>query len=114
MKNLMGVVWDRRFYHSNDLHQCIADFATFKAPTLNLLDAYHPMIRSGPRGRSESDVVEMRSLLACADIVALDAAAAKMLGHDPAAIRHIPLAASLGVGTMDLAAVDIRRVNLAA
>lgn len=113
LKNHMGVVWDRRFYHGNDLHQCIADFATFKAPTLNILDAWHPMVRNGPRGRAESDVVELRSLLASTDIVALDAAAAKMLGHDPAAIRHIPLAAALGVGTMDLEAVDIRRLSLA-
>jgi uncharacterized protein (DUF362 family) len=113
MKNLMGVVWDRRFYHSNDLHQCIADFATFKAPTLNILDAWHPMVRNGPRGRSETDVVELRSLLASADMVALDAAAARMLGQDPAAIRHIPLAAALKVGTMDLDAVEIRRIKLA-
>jgi uncharacterized protein (DUF362 family) len=112
MKNLMGVVWDRRFYHSNDLHQCIADFCTFKPPTLNLVDAYHPMVRSGPRGRSENDLVEMRSLLASTDIVALDTAAAKMLGQDPSAIRHIPLAAALGVGTMDLEKVDIRRLSL--
>ena len=113
MKNLMGVVWDRRFYHSNDLHQCIADFATFKAPTLNILDAYHPMVRNGPRGRSETDVVELRSLLASADMVALDTAAARMLGQDPAAIRHIPLAAALKVGTMDLDAVEVRRIKLA-
>lgn len=113
MKNLMGVVWDRRFYHTHDLHQCIADFATLRPPTLNVLDAYHPMVRSGPRGRAETDLVELRSLLASPDIVALDAAAARMLGHDPSAIRHIPLAAALGAGTMDLDAVDIRRLSLA-
>lgn len=113
MKNLMGVVWDRRFYHGNDLHQCIADFATFRPPTLNIMDAYHPMVRNGPRGRAEADVVELRSLLASADIVAIDTAAARMLGHEPAAIRHITLAAALGAGTMDLDAVDIRRLKLA-
>lgn len=32
MKNLMGVIWDRGFYHREDLHQCIADFVTFRAP----------------------------------------------------------------------------------
>jgi uncharacterized protein (DUF362 family) len=112
MKNLMGVVWDRRFYHGNDLHQCIADFATVLPPTLNLVDAYHPMVRNGPRGRAETDVVELRSLLASADIVAVDAAASRMLGHDPTAIRHIPLAAELKVGTMDLETVDIRRFKL--
>lgn len=113
MKNLMGVVWDRRFYHGNDLHQCIADFATVLPPTLNIVDAYHPMVRNGPRGRTASDVVELRSLLASADIVAVDAAASRMLDHDPSAIRHIPLAAALGVGLMDLEAVDIRRCKLA-
>jgi uncharacterized protein (DUF362 family) len=113
MKNLMGVVWDRRFYHTHDLHQCIADFATLRPPTLNVLDAFHPMVRSGPRGRAETDLVELRSLLASPDIVALDAAAARMLGHEPSAIRHIPLAAALGAGTMDLDAVDIRRLSLA-
>ena len=27
MKNLMGVVWERRPWHSMGLHQCIADFS---------------------------------------------------------------------------------------
>ncbi len=112
MKNLMGVVWDRRFWHRNDLHQCIADFLTFQKPTLNILDAYHPMLRNGPRGRSAADLVEMRSLLASTDIVALDAAAAKMLGLQPATVRYIKLAADMKLGTMDLERVDIRRFKL--
>jgi uncharacterized protein (DUF362 family) len=29
LKNNMGLVWDRGFWHSNDLHQCIADYALF-------------------------------------------------------------------------------------
>jgi uncharacterized protein (DUF362 family) len=112
MKNLMGVVWDRRFYHRNDLHQCIADFLTWRKPALNILDAYHPMVRNGPHGRSEADLVEMRSLLVSTDIVALDAAAAKMLGLQPAAVRHIKIAADMKLGTMDLEQVDIRRITL--
>ncbi|MBA4138763.1 MAG: tat (twin-arginine translocation) pathway signal sequence [Opitutus sp.] len=112
MKNLMGVVWDRRFYHRNDLHQCIADFLTFKRPTLNIMDAFHPMVRNGPRGRAAEDVVPMNSLLACTDIVAIDAAATRFLGHEPSAVRHISLAAALGLGTMDLNAIDIRRLKL--
>jgi uncharacterized protein (DUF362 family) len=112
MKNLMGVVWDRRFYHNNDLHQTIADFLTFRQPTLNILDAYHPMIRNGPRGKTVEDVVEMRTLLASTDIVAIDAAAAKLLGHQPADVRHVEIAAGMKLGTMDLTAVDIRRFKL--
>jgi len=112
MKNLMGVVWDRRFYHRNDLHQCIADFLTWRKPALNILDAYHPMVRNGPHGRSEADLVEMRSLLVSTDSVALDAAAARMLGLTPATVRYIKIAADMNLGTMDLDQVDIRRIKL--
>ena len=113
MKNLMGVVWDRGFYHRNDLHQAIADFLTLRPPTLNILDAYHPMVRNGPRGTSVEDLVEMRTLLASTDIVAIDAAAARMLGHKPADVRHVKLAAGMNLGTMNLENVDIRRFKLA-
>ncbi|MFA5264162.1 MAG: DUF362 domain-containing protein [Opitutaceae bacterium] len=113
MKNLMGVIWDRSFYHRADLHQCIADFVTFKRPTLNILDAYHPMFRNGPRGLTVEDLVEKRMLFACTDIVAIDAAAARVLDHDPADIRHIAMAAQHNVGIMDLSKVDVRRVKLA-
>jgi uncharacterized protein (DUF362 family) len=113
MKNLMGVIWDRMNWHRTDLHQCIADFVTLRKPTLNIVDAYHPMVRNGPRGKTVEDVVVMKTLLASTDIVAIDAAAAKLLDHEPANIRHIKLAADLNLGTMDLDKVDIRRFKLA-
>ncbi|PAW76140.1 MAG: tat (twin-arginine translocation) pathway signal sequence [Verrucomicrobia bacterium Tous-C9LFEB] len=112
MKNAMGVVWDRRYWHKNDLHQCIAEFQTFKKPALNIVDAYHPMMRNGPRGTNASDVVEMKCLIASTDPVAADAAAAKLLGHQPADIRYIPIAATLGLGSMDLDKMNIQRLQL--
>ena len=63
MKNLMGIVWDRRFWHDNDLHQCIADLPTEIQPDLNIMDAYRVMMRNGPRGVSVSDIVLMKSLI---------------------------------------------------
>jgi uncharacterized protein (DUF362 family) len=113
MKNLMGIVWDRGFYHRTDLHQCIADLLTFKKPTLNILDAYAPMVRNGPRGVSVDDLVVMRTLLVSTDIVAIDAAGAKLLDHQPSDIRHVTIAAGMKLGTMDLEQVDIRRFKLA-
>jgi uncharacterized protein (DUF362 family) len=113
MKNLMGIILDRRFYHRTDLHQCIADLLTFKKPTLNILDAYAPMIRNGPRGKSADDLVVMRTLLVSTDIVAIDAAGAKLLNHQPSDVRHIAIAAEMNLGTMDLEQVDIRRFKLA-
>jgi uncharacterized protein (DUF362 family) len=112
MKNLMGIIWDRGFYHRVDLHQCIADLLTFKKPTLNILDAYAPMIRNGPRGMSADDLVVMRTLLVSTDIVAIDAAGAKLLNHQPSDVRHIAIAAEMNLGTMDLEQVDIRRLKL--
>jgi uncharacterized protein (DUF362 family) len=113
MKNLMGIIWDRGFYHRVDLHQCIADLLTFKKPTLNILDAYAPMVRNGPRGKSADDLVVMRTLLVSTDIVAIDAAGAKLLNHQPSDVRHIAIAAEMNLGTMDLEQVDIRRFKLA-
>jgi uncharacterized protein (DUF362 family) len=113
MKNLMGVIWDRGAYHRIDLHQTIAHFLTFKQPTLNIVDAYHPMVRNGPRGISVEDVVEMRTLLVSTDIVAVDAAAAKLLGHQPADVRHVKIADQMKLGTMNLDQVEIRRFKLA-
>ncbi len=112
MKNLMGVVWDRGFWHSNDLHQCIADFATYRKPTLNVVDAYYVMKRNGPRGVSVEDVTTMKAQLLSTDIVAIDSAAAKLFGIEPRAVRHIQLAADRKVGRMDLDRLNIKRITV--
>lgn len=110
LKNLMGIVWDRRFWHRNDLHQCIADFGTFKKPDLNVIDAYYVMKQNGPRGVSVDDVVTMKSLIISADMVAADAASAKLFGLEPADIGHIKIADEMGIGTMDLSKLNIHRI----
>lgn len=112
MKNLMGVVWDRGYWHKNDLHQCMADFATAYKPTLNIVDAYNVMMKNGPRGVSRADIVQMKSLLISRDMVAADAAAAKLFGLEPAAVNHIKFGADMNIGRMDLSKLDIKRIIL--
>jgi uncharacterized protein (DUF362 family) len=112
MKNLMGNVWDRGYWHANDLHQCIADFATFRKPTLNIVDAYAVMKRNGPRGVSASDVAVMKAQLLSTDIVAVDAAAAKLIGENPADVRCIALASEMGIGRIQLDRLSINRIAL--
>ncbi len=112
MKNLMGVVWDRGYWHDNDLHQCIADFATFKKPTLNVVDAYRVMKRNGPRGVSVADVINMQYQIIGTDMVAADAAATKVFGIEPGQVKHIALAEALGVGTSNLESLRINRITL--
>jgi uncharacterized protein (DUF362 family) len=112
MKNLMGVVWDRKFWHRNDLHQCIADYATFRKPDLNIVDAYYVMKKNGPRGVSEADVVTLKSQIISTDMVAADAAAAKIFGKIPSEIDYIRIANEMNVGQMDLSKLNINRIML--
>lgn len=112
MKNLMGIVWDRRWWHRNDLHQCIADFATWRKPDLNIIDAYRVMTKNGPRGVSQSDIVMRNSLIISEDMVAADAAATKIFGSEPADIPHIKIAHEMGVGNMNLEELNIERIRV--
>lgn len=113
LKNMMGVVWDRGYWHSNDLHQCIADFALFeKKPVLNILDCYNVMVKHGPQGVSKEDVVQMKSQIITSDWVAGDAAAAKMLNIDPQRIDYIPIAHKMGLGNMNLESLNIKRIKM--
>ena len=117
MKNHMGIVWDRGFFHQNDLQQCIADICTMdKKAVLNVVDAYRVLKTNGPRGRSASDVVLTKGLFVSPDIVAVDTAAAKFFNQ----VREMPLESvghlangqALGIGTMDLDKLNIKRIKI--
>ena len=112
MKNLMGIVWDRRFWHRNNLHQCIADFASYRKPDLNVVDAYNVMMKNGPRGVSEADIVNMKYMILSDDMVAADAAAAKVFGEEPTSIGHIRIADEMGFGTLNLDKLQIARIKV--
>lgn len=117
MKNHMGIVWDRGFFHQNDLQQCIADICTLqKKAVLNVVDAYRILKTNGPRGRSASDVVLTKGLFISQDIVAVDTAAAKFFNQ----VREMPLdtvghlanGQTLKIGTMDLDKLNIKRIKI--
>jgi uncharacterized protein (DUF362 family) len=112
MKNLMGVVWDRRYWHANDLHQCIADFTSAVKPDLNIVDGYRVLMRNGPRGVSLSDVETRKFQIIASDMVAADTAATKMIAKNPAQIGHIRIASEMEVGSMDLSGLNINRIQL--
>ena len=113
LKNMMGVVWDRHYWHSNDLNQCIADYALFeKKPVLNVVDCYNVMVKHGPQGVSKEDVVQMKSQIIASDWVAADAAAAKMLGVETERIEYIAIAHKMGLGNMKLDTLNIKRIKM--
>jgi uncharacterized protein (DUF362 family) len=109
MKNLMGNVWDRGYWHSNDLHQCISDFTSFRKPDLTVVDAYYVMKKNGPRGVSKDDVLTMKSQIVSTDIVAADTASAKLFGVDPGKVDYIKIASEMKLGSMELDKLSIYR-----
>jgi uncharacterized protein (DUF362 family) len=112
MKNQMGEVWDRGYWHRNDLHQCIADFAGYRKADLTVIDAYLMMKQNGPRGVSLDDVVPLRTQIVTTDVVAADAAAAKLFGVNPDDISYIKIAAAAKIGRKDLENLNIKRISL--
>lgn len=117
MKNYMGIVWDRGFFHANDLQQCIADVCTYdKRPVLNIVDAYRLMKTSGPRGKSAADVVLTKGLFMSQDIVAVDTAAVNFFSQvrdmPLDKVSHISKAQDHKLGNMDLSKLKVRRVKI--
>ena len=117
MKNYMGIVWDRRYFHQNDLQQCIADICTWeKKPVLNVVDAYRIMHQNGPQGKSAADVATLKSLIVSPDIVATDAAALALFNQvkqlDMEAVSHIGKGEDLKLGPADLKKKNIKRIKL--
>lgn len=117
MKNSMGIIWDRRSFHSKGLQQGIADLATYeKKPILNIVDAYRTLTQNGPQGKSEEDTVLTKALFASADPVAIDTASVKFFNQIKEMpledVSHISLAAKHQVGTQDLSQINIIRVKI--
>ena len=112
MKNLMGVVWDRRFYHRAGLDDCIADFCMFKRPTLNVIDAYKVMMTGGPRGNARSTFTYPRMVIISTDIVAADVAATMTFGAEVSQVRYIVKGGERGVGNINLDELKIQRISL--
>lgn len=117
IKNYMGIVWDRRIMHANDLQQCIADLASYvKRPALNVVDAYRIMTQNGPKGKSLDDVLMGKALFISHDIVAVDTAAVNFYNQfKPLTIAdasHIAIGEQLGLGTTKLENLKIERIRL--
>lgn len=117
MKNYMGIVWDRRIFHSSGLQQCIADICTYtKKPVLNVVDAYRIVKTNGPQGRSDADVVTTKGLFISQDIVAVDTAATKFFSQ----VRDMPLdhvghlanGEKLKLGTTNIEKLNIKRIKI--
>ena len=117
MKNLMGIVWDRRYFHQNNVHQCIADISTLnKKASLNIVDAYRVMKSNGPQGKSLSDIVLTKALFVSPDPVAVDTASVKFFSQVQDTnlndVQYLAMGEKQKVGTMNIDKINMKKIKL--
>lgn len=108
LKNMMGLIWDRGYFHKTDLPQCIAELASFRKPHLTIVDATRGIINNGPTG--PGTIHEWNQVILGVDSVAVDTYATTLFGLKPADIEYIMAAARLGVGETDLQKLTVVKV----
>lgn len=111
MKNWMGAVKDRGYWHRNDLHQCIADVSTFMKPDWSIVDATRTMMSRGPQGPTR-DMKYPDLLIVSADQVAADSVAAALFHDNPQSVQYLKLAHKMGIGTVDHNRMNIHEIEL--
>ncbi|MCK4548196.1 MAG: DUF362 domain-containing protein [Candidatus Eisenbacteria sp.] len=109
MKNLMGINWDRIFYHRSDLQRCIAEAATAIKHSLIIMDANHVLLTNGPAGPGR--VLDPQRVIAGVNPVAVDAATLQFFRQKPEDIGHIRIAHELGVGEMDVDKLKVKEFD---
>jgi len=110
MKNWMGAVKDRGYWHRNNLHQCIADFAEFMKPTWTIIDATKTMMANGPQGPSKN-MKYPDLLILSKNQVAADAWASTLFHDSPDNVLYIKLAARKGLGPSRLEDMNIHKIE---
>jgi len=121
LKNHMGIIGgDRSVWHPG-LETALADFAAFIKPKvkLTLLDAYRVLVRNGPTGGSQKDVVMERKCVAGIDQVAVDAYGTSFFKTQagapmkPTDLGFLVKAKQMGVGEIDLSKLTIQKFKVA-
>ena len=109
MKNWYGILGGQRNRLHQQIHQSLADLASFMLPTVTLMDCYRVLVRNGPTGGNLEDVVLKKTLVAGTDPVAIDAYVAKAYWNlDVAQMPYLEMAAARGLGTVDFEKLQVK------
>jgi uncharacterized protein (DUF362 family) len=102
MKNWYGILGGQRNRLHQQIHQSLADLASFMLPTVTLLDGYRILLRNGPTGGNLEDVAVKKTMVAGTDPVAIDAYVAKAWWNlEPEQLPYLHMAAARGLGSVD-------------
>lgn len=108
MKNLMGINWNRIYFHQNGLHQAIADLNTAVKQDLIIMDANRILLTNGPSGPGQTRDDKM--VIAGTNPVAVDAYTTALFDRKPEEIGYIQYAYELGMGEIDVEKLNIKEI----
>jgi len=110
-KNIMGMMGgDRGSIHSGFMTK-IVDINSAVQPALTIIDAYRVLMRNGPSGGNQADVLEKKTIIAGSDRVAVDAYAMSLFDVRPMEVEYLKVASRRGMGTLDLNLVHIKEIS---
>ena len=116
LKNLMGLIFDRTYFHSGtDLHTAIAELATVIKPHITILDATRALVTGGPTGPGK--VQDMGTIIAGTNPLAVDVYASTLTSWNNRSVpsrtvKHLALAAGLGLGEIDAKKLAIVKADV--
>ena len=110
----MGLVFDRRPFHSRGLDESIVDMVTILKPNLVVIDGTRILGSGGPGGPGE--VIPLNLVIASTDMVAADAqmvALGTWYGKkfEPRQVKHIKMAADKGLGRLDIDKLHVKNIT---
>ncbi len=115
MKGMMGLIFDRRPFHSRGLDESIVDMVTILKPKLVVIDGTRILGSGGPGGPGE--VIRLNLVIASTDMVAADAqmvALGTWYGKklEPGQVKHIKMAAERGLGRLDIEKLNVKNITV--
>jgi uncharacterized protein (DUF362 family) len=112
LKNMKGVLPgdEKRRTHRLGLDRGIVDLNRVVKPDFTVVDA---IVAMEGTNRYPEDQVPIGGIIAGADVVAVDAVCAGIMGFDVEQILHVQLAAEEGLGIAELEKIEVRGASLA-
>jgi len=114
MKNWMGVIGGSRRQLHQRLDESLVDLtmAIKPAHTLTILDAVRILVANGPQGGRLEDVRKIDTVIAGTDEVSVDSFGATLFGMKGSDLQYVRIADTMGIGTMDLSRLNIKRIRV--
>lgn len=109
LKNMMGLVQDRQYFHRTDLNECIAELNAYRKADLTILDAIKGITDNGPSG--PGTIHAWNQEIFGTDPVAVDAYGANLFGVKPMDIGYLVAASKLKLGEIDLKKITVVKVK---